>query len=232
MSSPHWAAARLLSARPAADEQVFLEVEPPAAFLSAHTRPGQFCQIRIGEDKGYFAMLSPPGAMPHFLVRIGNPAGGKAADALAALADGAAIEMTGPSGNGFGLERALGRDLRFIATGTGVAPVCAAIDHVLENRARYGAISLDHGLRTEAHLAIGGYLERWIGRGVEVRLAYSRVEDDGRLTGTTVQSSLRTACPDLGDAAVVAVGQSGMLESLREVVRECGGDPALLLTNI
>ncbi len=226
------APARLLDTRPAAEEQAFLEVEPPPGFVAAHQRPGQFCKIRVGAHEGIFAMLSPPGERPRFLVRVGNPEGGEAADALAALPSGSPIQMSLPAGRGFALERARGKDVRFVATGTGVAPVCAAIERVLAERAAYGAISLDHGLRSTRHLAIGESIARWRAEGIVTRIAYSSLGADGRVVGSTVQDTLRGACPDLAGAAIVAVGQSAMLASLRALVRELGGDPADVLTNV
>jgi len=226
-----YAPARLLRARPAAAEQAFLTVEPPLGFRQAHTQPGQFCQIRSSDAAGIFAILSSPGEVPRFLVRVGGP-GGAAADALAALDDGAKIEMTLPAGPGFRLERARGKDVRFVATGTGVAPVCAAIEHVLRDRAAYGAISLDYGVKSEAHVAIGPQMERWLGAGIDVRIAHSSIHPAGNIVGRSVQASLRAAVRDLGGAAVVCAGHPEMLASLAELVAELGGDPVDLLTNL
>jgi len=227
-----YAPATLVEAPPAAESQAFLSVEGPPGFTDAHTRAGQFCKMRVDGVEGIFAMLSAPGQAPRFLVRTGNPDGGEAADALARLPAGSPIEMTLPAGEGFALERARGKDLCFVATGTGVAPVCAAIEHVLGRRERYGQISLDHGLRSARHLAIAEDIARWREAGVVVRLVYSSLGDDGALTGTTVQDSLRKSAVSLADAFVVGVGQTAMIEALREVVIERGGTPDALLTNI
>lgn len=227
------APARLLRSRPAAAEQWFADVLPPDGFGEAYERPGQFCKIRVGGDEGIFAMYSAPGEPgARFLVRVGNPIGGEAADALAALPDGAPIEMTLPAGEGFALEQARGRDLFFIATGTGIAPVRAALEWVLLRRGEYGAISLDHGLRSAAHLAIGDDLARWRDAGVDVRVHFSTPDVAGDVRGTTVQDALRERGPDLRNAAVVAVGQPEMLESLLEEVVYLGGDPELFLKNV
>jgi len=224
--------ATLIDSRPAAESQAFLSVEPPRGFVDEHTAAGQFCKMRVAGVEGIFAMLSAPGRAPRFLVRTGNPDGGEAADALAALPARSPIEMTMPAGEGFALERATGKDLCFVATGTGVAPVCAAIEHVLSRREEYGRISLDHGLRTARHLAIADDIERWRESGVVVRLVYSSLDEAGALTGITVQDSLRQSATDLADAFVVGVGQSAMIEALRELLRDHGGAPDALLTNV
>ena len=235
MNLPNFSAyrpARLLRARSAAREQTFIDVEPPPGFLNAHTLPGQFCRMRVAEADGIFAMFSRPGAAPRFLVRRGNPDGGEAADRLSELDDGAPIEMSNPAGHGFDLERARGRDLRFVATGTGVAPVCAAIERVLSERAAFGDISLDHGVRSEGHLAIALDIARWRDAGVCVRVVYSSVDEAGNLAGKTVQESLRENVTTLSGAAIIGVGQPEMLASLRALVVELGGHPDDLLTNV
>lgn len=246
MSSPtfsEYAPATLVSARPAAAEQAFLEISTPPGFAEAHDRAGQFCKIRVGGLEGIFAMYSaprfaerhPPPSTPHvarFLVRTGNPDGGEAADALATLPDGSPIEITLPAGDGFPLERARGRDVFFIATGTGVAPVRAAIEVALADREAYGTLSLDHGIRSEAHLAIGPEIDRWRRAGVTVHVHISSPARDGTLQGVTVQEALRDRGPELRGAAIVAVGQAEMLESLLQEVVVLGADPELFLKNI
>ncbi len=225
--------ATLRAAAVAARDQAWLHVDPPPGFFDAHTHPGQFCKIRVGEHEGIFAMFSSPAEREaRFLVRVGNPVGGEAADALAALEGGATIEMTGPAGAGFALEQARGRDVRFVATGTGVAPVRAAIEAVLAERDAYGALSLDHGLQTAEHLAIADDVARWQARGVEVRLCYSRLDEAEGLVGVTVQDSLRAHVGDLRDACVVAVGQTRMLTDLLAVMSDLGAPAERLLTNI
>lgn len=228
-----YAAAELLAVRPAAADQAFVELRPVDGFVAGYARAGQFCKMRIGGAEGIFAMFSAPGDdVARFLVRTNNPEGGEAADALVRLPGGTEVEMTLPAGGGFDLERARGKDLLFFATGTGVAPIRAAIEAVLRERDAYGAISLDHGLRSPEHLAIGDDLARWEAHGVDVRMVYSRLGDDGALRGTTVQDALHERAPDLSRAAVVAVGQSAMLESLLSEVVSLGGSPDLFLKNI
>ncbi|MEZ4339336.1 MAG: hypothetical protein R3B82_22160, partial [Sandaracinaceae bacterium] len=112
------------------------------------------------------------------------------------------------------------------------APVCAAIEQVLAERDAYGEVSLDLGLKSPAHMAIATEIERWRRLGVEVRVAYSRVDAEGQLEGTTVQESLRSAHPDLAGAVVVAVGQNAMIATLRAVVAQSHGDPDAILTNL
>ncbi|MGE0786454.1 MAG: hypothetical protein AB7S26_12360 [Sandaracinaceae bacterium] len=225
--------ARLVHSVAAAAEQAWVQIEPPPGWNAEHVAAGQFCKMRIDGKEGIFAMYSAPGELgAEFLVRVGNPDGGEAADALVALPDGARVAISRPAGRGFDLRAARGCDLHFVATGTGIAPVRAAIETVLADRASYGELSLDHGVRTEAHLAVGSALDRWRSLGIDVRIAYSRIAEDGRLIGSTVQASLRQRTMRVDRAYVLAVGQSTMLEELVTIVGERGADATRVLTNL
>ncbi|MGF1464759.1 MAG: hypothetical protein ACFCGT_01375 [Sandaracinaceae bacterium] len=224
--------ATLLDVTPAATEQAWLEVQPPPGWTDRYRHPGQFCRMRLGGDEGIFAMFSPPGPGPvRFLVRIGNPEGGECADRIAGGRRGWAVEMSPPAGLGFGLERARGGDLYFVATGTGVAPVHAALEAVLADRASYGRLCLDHGLRSDRHLAIRPAIERWRAAGVEVHVSYSRPDQSGGLLGTTVQQAIGARRPAFANASLVAVGQSAMLLELRALFEGLGGHKERFLTN-
>lgn len=228
-----FAPATLVRARRAADEQAFLHVEPPAGFRDAHARAGQFCKMRIGGDEGIFAMATAPGEEDlRFLVRTGAPAGGEAADRLAAAPDGTAIESTLPAGRGFELELARGRDVWLVATGTGIAPVRAALEVMLRERDAYGAIELVHGVRSPAHVALEEDMERWRAASVAITIALSDFAQGGTIAGETVQDILRVRGVDLSHASLVAVGHPEMLASLAQLAQERGLPEDRLLLNV
>ena len=232
-----YARSALVAKRPVATDQLEIELAPPDGALALHRRAGQFCRVRVlGADgrpwEGIFAMMSAPGeGRMRFLIRTPNPEGGEAADRLAQLEVGSAVEVTMPAGHGFDLERARGHDLHFVATGTAIAPVRSAIELVLRERDAYGTIALDHGLRSPLHLAIPADVERWRAAGVEVRLHYSEPLPDGTVRGVRVQDAVLESVRDMRRAAFVAVGQSAMVSELRDEVAARGGDPALVLHN-
>ncbi|AKF07674.1 ferredoxin--NADP reductase [Sandaracinus amylolyticus] len=232
-----YAPSTLRARSPVAADQMTLELDAPEGALERFERAGQFCRVRVGTEggplhEGIFAMLSAPHERAlRFLIRTPNPEGGEAADRLAAMAVGSPLEVTMPAGEGFALDRAAGRDLYFVATGTAIAPVRSALESVLRERGRWGALSLDHGLRSEAHLAIPEDVERWRDRGVDVRLHYSFPRPDGTLSGVRAQDAVLERVRDFGRAAFVAVGQSAMVKELRAMVAERGGDPSLVLHN-
>lgn len=227
----------LRSREPVAADQMVIELAAPLDALDRYTRPGQFCRVRVTTEdgeahEGIFAMLSAPHERAlRFLIRTPNVEGGEAADLLAAAPVGSALEITMPAGEGFALDRSRGRDLAFVATGTAIAPVRAALETVLRDRGAWGALSLDHGLRSPEHLAIAGDVARWRGLGVEVRLHYSVPQPDGTVLGARAQDAAIERVRDVRETAFVAVGQSAMVQELRELVALRGGDPSLVLHN-
>jgi ferredoxin-NADP reductase len=237
---PHFTAyapSRLVAKQSVATDQLAIELEAPEGSLAAYERPGQFCRVRVlGTEgtpfEGIFAMLSAPAErVLRFLIRTPNPEGGEAADRLAALDVGSPVEITFPAGDGFALDRAEACDVHFVATGTAIAPVRAAIETVLRRRDAFGALSLDHGLRSPTHLAIPTDVERWRAAGIDIHVHYSEPEPDGTVRGVRVQDAVIERVRDFSRAAFVAVGQSAMIAELRDMVAARGGDPSLVLHN-
>ena len=58
------------------------------------------------------------------------------------------IELLGVAGHGFELDQMKGRDLVFVAMGTGVAPLRSALRHVLKRKDEFGKLFVLYGART------------------------------------------------------------------------------------
>lgn len=220
-----------------AEDQVRLRIEAPPELVLAHTRAGQFVRARVGAgfaDEGIFSMMSAPfEAEIVLLLRTGNPDGGEAADALAALEPGDELEMSAPAGEGFALDRARHRRVFVVATGTAIAPARAALETMLRDAKSYGPITLDHGLRSKAHLAIAADIARWRHAGVAVNLHFSQPTDGGRLEGVLAHDALLERLDDatVQQATFIAVGQPVMVEELRTRVVLRGGSHEHVLSN-
>lgn len=228
---------RIAETRAAAVDQVRIRLDAPADLLAAYERPGQFVRARVGHDfpdEGIFAMMSAPAEREIvLLLRTGNPEGGEAADAIAALPAGETFETSAPAGPGFALERARGRRVHVVATGTAIGPARAAIETMLREPDAYGPITLDHGLRSPAHLAIAEEVARWRTAGVGVYLHHSQPTERGGVEGVLAHDALLERIDDatLRASTFVAVGQPVMVEELRTRVVLRGGSPEHVLTN-
>ncbi len=220
-----------------ARDQVQLTIAVHPGLLEAHLRPGQFVKVRVRDavgalQEGIFAMANAPGEVVgpepglRFLLRTNNPEGGEAAARLASMPVGGVVEISEPAGEGFDLERARGRDLCFVATGTAIAPVRAGIEAARARPVGARATSLDLGLRSPAHLAITSDLETYRSEGIAVHLHYSAPREDGTVDGTLAHEALLRRLASSASASqtmVVAVGQPAMVKDLRARFVALGG---------
>ncbi|MCB9758683.1 MAG: NAD-binding oxidoreductase [Alphaproteobacteria bacterium] len=203
-----------------ADDHHHLTLDPGHPdLLGGYTIPGQFVQLRLGEDKpGFFAIASAPGQDTlEFLVQRG---GGVSA-ALCALEPGATVAMSAPMGKGFDVTRLAGRDALLFATGSGIS----AVRSVIESRSWGGhRATLFYGARTPARMAWQDHFDDWRARGLTVVPVISRPEGTG-WTGKTgyVQHAYRDApYPTVNDAVAVLCGVKGMVEEITAMLIGAG----------
>ncbi len=210
--------------------QTRLVVADPCRLVERHVRPGQYCHLRVpGGRSAFFALLSTPAERElAFLVKAAGTAGTE----IAGLRPGDAIEVTPPEGPGFDIDAAGGRDVVFVATGTGIAPIRAVIEEVLARRTDFGTLTLYYGVRDARFVALASDLERWRRAGIDVRVTFSRAEEPGDGTRGYVQELIVADRPDMGNAAVFAAGQEALLEDLAESVAALGGTRDWILHNI
>src|SRR6185369_12345469 len=95
--------------------------------------PGQVAVLRVGEEPpAYFAFASAP-ADRELEILVKRTIG--ASVALFDMKEGERVDLLSVVGHGFDLETQQGRDLVFVAMGTGVAPLRSALRHVLNRKA-------------------------------------------------------------------------------------------------
>jgi sulfhydrogenase subunit gamma (sulfur reductase) len=86
---------------------------------------------------------------------------GKVTDALWQIDEGDIIGFRGPYGNSYPMKAWEGRNLIFLGGGIAMPPIRCAIWYALENRDRYGDITIVYGARTVADLVFVDELDEW-----------------------------------------------------------------------
>lgn len=123
-------------------------------------KPGQFNMVTLfGIGEAPISISSEPGrgdSFDHTVRIVGNVTRG-----LARLEEGSVVGIRGPYGAGWPVEEAAGKDLLVVAGGIGLAPLRAAIGHILENRARFGKVEVLYGAKTPADLLFTDEYEAW-----------------------------------------------------------------------
>lgn len=195
-------------------------VELDAAAVSAvHRTPGQYLHVAApGAHPAYFAIATAPGRGLELLVKRGTTA----ADALAGAAPGAAVHVSTPLGPGYPVDTHAGRDLVLVASGSGIAPLRAVVQHVLQHRRRWGEVTLWYGQRHASEFAYAGELAAWERGGVHVIQVLSGNDHAWSGARGRVQDALRGAGRGVRGAVACVAGQREMVHAVRETLSDLG----------
>lgn len=191
---------------------------------------GQVGLLRVtGEDPAYFAFASAPDD-PELEVLVKQKAG--ASSVIYHMTIGEEIELLDICGHGFRLDEMNGRDLVFVAMGTGVAPLRSALRHVLKRKDDYGQLVVLYGARTPDDFCYRDETDAWKDSGVELRQVISR-PDGHDWSGPTgyVQSLLDHVLPTLSSPVALICGSREMIDQTRERLGKMGFKPDEILTN-
>src|SRR5262245_13308006 len=139
--------------------------------------PGQFNMLYLpGVGESAVSLSAHPqsrGRWAHTIRVAGN-----VTQSLARLGKGATLGLRGPFGSSWPLADCLGRDLVFVAGGIGLAPLRPALYHVLEQRSRYGEVTLLYGARAPDGLLYAREYDRWRAGGIAVQTTVDRATLD------------------------------------------------------
>ena len=192
--------------------------------------PGQVAILRVeGQDPAYFAFASAPEDRD-LEVLVKQKVG--ASNVIYDMCVGDELELAGIAGHGFKLDEMKGRDLVFVAMGTGVAPLRSALRHVLKRKREFGQLVVLYGARTPDDFCYRDETENWEDAGVELRQVISR-PDGHDWSGPTgyVQSLLDHVLPNLSSPVALICGSREMIEQTRERLGKMGFKPDEILTN-
>ena len=192
--------------------------------------PGQVAVLQApDEHPAYFAYASAPEDPElEFLVKRAQGASAR----IYEMKVGDTVELTQTVGHGFQLDEQAGKDLVFVAMGTGVAPLRSALRHVLKRKSDFGQLVVLYGARTPDHFCYRDETGEWEEAGVELRQVISR-PDGHDWSGPTgyVQSLLEHVLPDLRSPVALICGSREMLEQTRQRLSMLGFKPDEILTN-
>lgn len=205
----------------------------PEGAADCHDLPfvaGQVAVLEVEGKRAYFAIASAPEDDElEFLVKQSND---PVCRSLYELRPGGRVRLAGIAGHGFDLKAQEGRDLVFVAMGTGVAPLRSALRSVLPRAEKYGQIVVLYGVRTPEDFCYRDETEAWRAAGVELRQVISR-PDGYEWSGQTgyVQSLLDHVLPTLSDPVALVCGSREMIAQTRDRLHEMGFEPEKILTN-
>ena len=192
--------------------------------------PGQVAVLSVsGEAPAYFAFASAP-EDAELEVLVKQKLG--ASNLIFDMKAGERIELLEVAGQGFDLDEQKGKDLVFVAMGTGVAPLRSALRHVLKRKREFGQLVVLYGARTPYDFCFRDETDGWEDAGVELRQVVSR-PDGHDWSGPTgyVQSLLDHVLPKLTSPVALICGSLEMIEQTRDRLGQMGFKPEEILTN-
>jgi len=120
---------------------------------------GLFSVFGVGESTFNICSSSNWGDFIEFCFRKT----GRVTEAMWAVEPGDTIGFRGPYGNFYPTKDWEGKDLVFVGGGIAMPPIRCAIWYALENREKYGKITIVYGARTVGDLVFREDLARWAG---------------------------------------------------------------------
>ena len=122
--------------------------------------PGQFIMLSIfGIGEAAISISSEPSNSGFINTTIRNV--GNVTNAIFRLKKGDLIGIRGPYGIGWPLDKAENRDILIIAGGMGLAPLRGVINHIKNNRDKYGHLEIIYGARTPGDMIFTYEYDDW-----------------------------------------------------------------------
>jgi NAD(P)H-flavin reductase len=195
---------------------------------------GQFGEYSyFGEGECTFCIASSPTRTG--FIECCFKAVGKVTDALRTLEVGDQLGFRGPYGNAFPVDDMAGHDVVLIAGGIGLAPVRSVIWNLLDERQRFGNLTIVYGARTVADLVFKRELDHWQTRD-DVAL-WQTVDPGGETADWPhevgfVPAVVEKAAPAADAAYAIICGPPIMIKLTLPVLERLGFDPNRIFTTL
>ncbi len=170
---PTWAEITAITPEVEGIATYWFKFKDPAVAKAYSFRPGQFNMLYVpGFGEAAISISSDP-AKPdkigHSIRFVGN-----VTRAVSRMKVGDVVGLRGPFGNSWPMDEIQGKDI-FVATGgIGLPPLRPAIYEIINNRQKYGKVTLLYGARTVDQLMYTNEYDAWKQAGVDVQLCVDR----------------------------------------------------------
>jgi NAD(P)H-flavin reductase len=194
-------------------------------------RPGQFVLVSMPHCGEAPISISSPSTRPgtiHLSVRKA----GTLTAAMHGLRLGDTLGLRGPFGRPFPMEQLAGQDLLFVAGGIGLAPLRGVLNTCLDQRERYGALTVLYGSRTPSDIAFQADLELWRENGVDCRLTVDTTEAGWSGSVGLVTALLDNVTPELSRSTALICGPPLMFRAVLGKLATMGFSDEQVLTTM
>ncbi len=169
--------ARILAVRQVTTWEKLFQLELLQGISLGH-EPGQFVEVSVfGVGEAPISITSSPSRSNGTFELCARRAG-DVTNVLHRMSPGELIGVRGPFGQGFPIERMRGKDILFAPGGLGLAPLRSLINQVLDERGKYGKVTILYGAKHPSELLFTDELQQWAERGdLELHVTVDRPDD-------------------------------------------------------
>ena len=187
-------------------------------------RAGQFAEYSaFGAGEATFCIASSPTRVGY--IECSFRSVGRVTEELRRLEVGDSMGVRGPYGNSYPVEEFYGKNLVFVAGGIALPPLRTLIWNCLDQRGKFGDITIVYGARTEADLVYKRELQEWMERD-DVRLVKTvdpggnGADWDGKVG--FVPTVLGEAAPSAENTVALVCGPPIMIKFTLPVLEKLG----------
>jgi len=197
-------------------------------------RTGMFGLYGVfGEGESTFCVASPETRKDYIECTFRQA--GRVTTSLAGCDVGDVISFRGPYGNRFPIEKFYGKNLVFVAGGIALPPTRSVIWSCLDQRDKFGKITIVYGAKTVADLVYKHELEEWNNRS-DVDLVLT-VDPGGETADWKYQigfvpAVLEKVAPSADNAVAIMCGPPIMIKFTLVALKKLGFDPANVYTTL
>ncbi len=190
-------------------------------------KPGQFVELSVfgyGE-----APISISGGGEEY-IDLTIRAVGNVTRKIHRMKSGDQVGIRGPFGNGWPVERALGKNLLIVAGGIGLAPLKPVVEYVIEHREDFNSVTLLYGARRPSLILFRNLLEDWASH-INILLTVDEPEPgwDGHVgVVTTLCDKIR----HLANTVTMMCGPPIMMKYTSMVLMELGFPPSEMFLSL
>ena len=181
-------------------------------------KPGTFLEVSIpGVGECPLASCSYDNKYVELLTR--NV--GKVTSAMFNLDAGDSIQIRGPYGKGFPLEKLKGKNLIMVAGGTGIAPITSMINYVEKNRKNYGKVWIYFGFRNERCILLNDRIEKWKEK-FHLHVGLTQDKETHKYEKGFINEIMEKHKPKTKNTVALLCGPEGMMETVTEELHKLG----------
>ena len=195
---------------------------------------GQFAELSIwGVGESPIGIASSP--MDKDFVQFTVKRMGLVTQALHRLAEGEAIGLRGPYGNGYPMDRLEGSNIVIVAGGFAFTTLRSLTNYVLhpDNRSRYGNVTVIYGARGPGELIYKDDLARWASRDdLDLHVTVDAGDEDWTGLVGYVPTILENVAPNPDNALALVCGPPIMIRFSIPVLIKLGFSPECIINSL